>query len=124
LSVVGIGTDLVASARLDELLARHGERFLQRCFRSFPTALAPGPDRTRRVAVRWAAKEAFLKALGQEVQAIPYRDIEVADTGPGPVTLILHGRALRALASCGGRKIHLAVGGSEAWVVAWVIIET
>jgi holo-[acyl-carrier protein] synthase len=122
LSLVGIGIDLVAVDRLDLLMERHGERFLARCFRSY-RPVGDGSDLAD-LAGRWAAKEAFLKALGQEVQAIPYRDIEVADTGPGPVTLILHGRALRALASCGGRKIHLAVGGSEAWVVAWVIIET
>jgi len=124
LSVLGIGTDLVTVAHIAGILDRHPERFLERCFRQVPPAPAAGQDRITRVAVRWAAKEAFLKALGADVRSIPYRDIEVEDAGQGPVKLVLHGRALSALDSAGGRRHHLAVSHEGAYVLATVILET
>lgn len=124
MSVVGIGADLVAVPRIAEILERHGVRFLERCFRQFPSPGASGSERTTRVAARWAAKEAFLKALGADVRSIPYRDIQVEDSGPGPEKLVLHGRARAAVETAGGQRLHLSLSRAGVYVLASVLIET
>ena len=124
MSVVGIGLDLVATSRIAEILDHHGERFLKRCFRQALSVLPADQEQTARVAARWAAKEAFLKALGADVRNIPYRDVEVVDSNPGPAKLILHGRAQTALEAVGGRRLHLTISREGAYALASVIIET
>lgn len=124
MSVLGIGLDLVATSRIAEILHRHRARFLERCFRQVPASRDSEPEQTARLAARWAAKEAFLKALGTDVRAVPYRDVEVVDSPTGPPELILHGRALAALKAAGGRRLHLALGREGAHALALVIIET
>jgi len=125
LSVVGIGTDIVSVRRMADLLQRHGTRFLDRCFRpgdlispDFKGGLEPGF-----LAGRWAAKEAFLKALGADVRGIPYRDIEVQRSAAGPVGLVLHGMALAALDRAGGKKVHLTISHEREFAVASVLVE-
>ncbi len=120
MSVVGIGTDIVAVARIVRMLDRHGKRFLERCFRP-GEILSHSPDS---VAGRWSAKEAFLKALGTDVRGIPYRDMEVVRSAHGPVKLNLHGRAREVMAAVGGKRIHLTISHEREFAVATVIIET
>jgi holo-[acyl-carrier protein] synthase len=119
LSVFGIGTDIVSVDRITQMLDRHGERFLSRCFR--PGEIVSSAPAS--VAGRWAAKEAFLKALGTDVRGIPYRSIEVVKSAHGPVKLVLHGRANDALAAGGGAGIHLTISHEREFAVATVIIE-
>jgi holo-[acyl-carrier protein] synthase len=129
LSLVGIGIDIVAVARIVDLMDRHGPRFLERCFRrqEMPatlvgTSAAVRPDPSW-VAGRWAAKEAFLKALGQDVRPIPYREIEVPPLPSGSGGLMLHGRAREALNRVDGRRIHLTISHDDHIALASVLIE-
>ena len=71
--MVGIGIDIVAVPRIVDLLIRHGPRFTGRCFRG-ADAFGEDPDSEHAIgpdpavlAGRWAAKEAFLKALGADI---------------------------------------------------------
>jgi holo-[acyl-carrier protein] synthase len=126
LSIVGIGTDIVAVARLEVLLQRHRERFLNRCFREGESLRATtGEGRALAVSLagRWAAKEAYLKALGQDVRGIPYRDIEVRRPQGGPPGLILHGLAERALLRCGGPRVFLTISHEREYAVATVLLD-
>jgi len=126
LSVLGLGTDLVEVARVADVAARHGDRFLQRCFRPDEIAYVAsrGPRAgTASLAARWAAKEACLKALGAAAPAIPYRDIEVVRGAGGAVGLKLHGRAARALDELGGRRLLLSLTHDAGLAAATVIIE-
>jgi holo-[acyl-carrier protein] synthase len=129
LTVVGIGTDIVAVSRIASILKRHGGRFLDRCFSGsgpekggdgteLPASLDPG-----QLAERWAAKEAFLKALGREVGDIPYNDIEVVPTAGGENELIPRGRAKEVLALAGGTRVHLSTGRQGNCAVAMVLIQ-
>ena len=111
------------------MLDRHGWRFIKRCFRGvdipseareMETTTRPDPAM---LASRWAAKEAFLKALGADVRPIPYRDIEVVPAFGGSGRMILHGRAREALALVGGNRIHLTLSQEGAFAVASVLIE-
>lgn len=121
MSVIGVGIDIVSVTRIADLLERHGDRFLERCFR--PSEITESSNPTGRIAARWAAKEALLKALGADVRNIPYRDVEVVKCLEGPVSLVLHGRARQALEKVGGRKIHLSISHERDSAVASVLIE-
>ncbi|MDX2474185.1 MAG: holo-ACP synthase [Candidatus Krumholzibacteria bacterium] len=126
MSVRGIGTDIVAVDRVRELLNRHGDRFLARCFQPQERARIQarhGPAREAMVAGRWAAKEAFLKALGGSIAHIPYQDIAVSSAEAGAPLLSVTGLAAEALNTCGGRKLHLTISHERQFAVATVLIE-
>lgn len=127
MSLRGIGVDIVDIARVERLLARHGDRFLARCFREgelMPAADGqPRVDLAAHVAGRWAVKEACLKALGGDLGGIPYADIEVSRLpGAGPV-VTLHGRAAQALAARGGGRILASLSHERSAAVGMVVIE-
>jgi len=123
--MIGVGTDIVAVARIADLLARHGERFSGRCFRPGEIALAQarGPREAATMAARWAAKEAFLKSLGLPTEGIAFRDIEVVRDTTGRPTLHLHATAAAALAAAGARRTHLSLSHEDAYAMAVVVIE-
>ncbi len=64
--IVGLGTDITTISRIATILAKHPDRFEQRCFRDAEVELARerGRQQAATLAGRWAAKEACLKALG------------------------------------------------------------
>jgi holo-[acyl-carrier protein] synthase len=103
-----IGVDLVRISRIEDSLRRFGERFLQRLFHPEEIAYAKAAPalRAQRLAARFAAKEAALKALRLAHEGVAWRDIEVRRDSDGDCALILHGSA--ALAA---RRLGLAVAG-------------
>ena len=66
MSIIGHGIDLVDVERIEDMLDRHGERFLDRCFtvREQAYCESGGVQRAQRYAARFAAKEAVFKAIG------------------------------------------------------------
>jgi len=123
--ILGLGTDIVAVDRIADLVDRYGDRFTARVFSEAERALAEGrgPAGAAALAARWAAREAFLKALGGDVRAVPYGSIEVVRAAAGPVSLRLSGAAADALDALGGRRVHLALSHERTHAVAVVIIE-
>jgi holo-[acyl-carrier protein] synthase len=85
-----VGTDLVRVSRIAESLATFGERFLRRIFTEQEIAYATrSPSQTaERLAARFAAKEATMKALGRQAA---WRQIEVVRAEDGRCSLALHG---------------------------------
>jgi len=75
------------------------------------------------LAGRWAAKEAFLKALGGEISTIPYHDISTVRSAAGAPRLILTGLAAAALAERGGRSLHVSISHERDFAVGLVVIE-
>lgn len=126
MSVVGIGTDIVAVERVAAVLDRHGDRFLARCF---PPAerrqleARQGRALTAAVAGRWAAKEAFLKALGGSIGHVPYHEVAVLNDAEGAPVLSVTGTAAAELAARGGRLLHLTISHEREYAVATVLIE-
>ena len=97
--ILGIGTDIVDVRRIERVIARHGERFLQRVFTETERARA---DRTVKsaesYAKRFAAKEACAKALGTGIRrGVFWRDMGVVNLPSGRPTMALTGGALRRL---------------------------
>ena len=75
------GVDLIEIARFESVLERHGERFLRRCFTEREVDYCRG--RTAELAVRFAGKEATMKALGTGVRGISWREIEILANARG-----------------------------------------
>ncbi len=126
MSILGIGTDIASIERLGEMLERHGERFLARCFQDAERdhfSHKSGHGLAATVAGRWAAKEAFLKALGGTIGHIPYSDVGVTNSADGAPRLVLTGEAATALADRGGQQIHVTISHEREYAVATVLIE-
>ncbi len=125
MSILGLGTDIVSVARISDLLQRHDERFLNRCFSldEIEYANNRGLGRAASLAGRWAAKEAFLKALGRSVTHIPYGDVEVVRSEDGPVTLKLHGRAAEEMALVGASGSILSISHEKEFAIATVLLQ-
>ena len=97
--ILGIGSDLVDVRRIEQVIARHGERFLQRIFTATERALAERrANRAATYAKRFAAKEACAKALGTGFRdGIFFRDLGVVNLPSGRPTMALTGAALARL---------------------------
>src|SRR5258707_14285342 len=97
--ILGIGSDLVDVRRIEEVIARHGERFLGRIFTDIERAKAERrANRIETYAKRFAAKEACAKALGTGLRrGVFWRDMGVGNLPSGRPTMELTGGALRRL---------------------------
>ena len=98
--IIGIGNDLIDISRIEKTLARHGERFLDRCFTESERRRAERRPTSRAAtyAKRFAAKEACAKALGTGLsRGVYWRDMGVANLPSGQPTMILTGGALARL---------------------------
>jgi holo-[acyl-carrier protein] synthase len=97
--ILGIGTDLVDIRRIEQTIARHGDRFINRIYTETERARAERKaNRIDTYAKRFAAKEACAKALGTGFrQGVFFRDMGVVNLPSGKPTLRLTGGALRRL---------------------------
>jgi holo-[acyl-carrier protein] synthase len=109
----GVGIDLVMVSRVEASLSRFGERFLRRVFTDREIAYAtssPGAT-AERLAARFAAKEAAIKAIGLPTAGVGFgwRDIEVAREDSGKCRLILHGAARAAADDAGVAELSVSL---------------
>jgi holo-[acyl-carrier protein] synthase len=118
----GLGLDVVEIARVARLLeSPQGRRFRDKCFtRSEQAYCEPRRDRATRYAARFAAKEAFAKALSG-ARGVPWTDVEV--TGGGAPRLVLKDRAAAALARAGATRAHLTLTHDAGVAAAVVVLE-
>ncbi|MFC3102209.1 holo-ACP synthase [Altererythrobacter lauratis] len=128
--IIGLGSDLCNIDRIANSLARYGERFEARVFTDVERAKAnrrpfskPGT-----LAKRFAAKEAFSKAVGTGFKrGVFMKDIGVVNTPSGAPTLHLTGGAAARLAELtppGHRvTIHLTLTDDHPFAQAFVILE-
>ena len=124
--IYGIGIDLVKVARLAAAIARFGERFLARVFT--PQEIAYCQRRRGRdsaFALRFAAKEAFSKALGVGLRrgGICWREVEVVPDPLGKPELQISGRAAELCAEAGITHMHLSLTDEDDQALAVVILE-
>lgn len=120
--IVGVGLDLVSVKRVEVMLARHGQRFLARCFA--PEEVAR-PGDANHVAGLLAAKEAAFKALGSGWGlGVGWRDPVVSRTSDGAPRLTLTGAAASLAETLGVRSTHLSITHAAGVAVAVVILES
>jgi holo-[acyl-carrier protein] synthase len=89
--VLKSGIDIIEISRIQTALDHHGDRFLQRVFTSAEIAECRG--RTDALAIRFAAKEAAVKALGTGIGPVSWREVETLHKDSGEPYFVLHGRA-------------------------------
>jgi holo-[acyl-carrier protein] synthase len=127
--IIGIGNDLCDIRRIEDLLARYGERFARRCFTETERRKSDGrAARAASYAKRFAAKEACSKALGTGLRfGVAWREMGVVNLPSGQPTLELTGGALRRLKSLtpqGCRAVlHLTLTDEYPLAQAQVVIE-
>ena len=128
--IIGLGSDLCNIERIQNSLDRFGERFEARCFTDIERAKAARRPFTRAgtYAKRFAAKEAFSKAVGTGFKrGVFLRDIGVVNAPSGAPTLALTAGAAIRLAEITPpgheARIHLTLTDDHPWAQAFVIIE-
>lgn len=128
--IIAIGSDLCNIERIQNSLDRFGERFENRVFTEVERAKAARRPFTKAgtLAKRFAAKEAFSKAVGTGFKAgVFMRDIGVVNMRSGAPTLALTGGAalrLAALVPEGHEAVvHLTLTDDHPWAQAFVVIE-
>ncbi len=128
--IIGLGSDLCNIERIQNSLERFGERFENRVFTEIERAKAARRPYTRAgtYAKRFAAKEAYSKAVGTGFKAGVYmKDIGVVNARSGAPTLALTNGAkkrLDALTPEGySATVHLTLTNDHPWAQAFVIIE-
>ncbi len=128
--ILGLGSDLCNIERIQNSLDRFGDRFVQRVFTAVEQAKADKRPFTRAgtLAKRFAAKEAFSKAVGTGFsRGVFMRDIGVVNAPSGAPTLHLTGGAkarLDAMTPEGHvAVVHLTMTDDHPWAQAFVIIE-
>ena len=128
--IIGLGSDLCSIERIERSLARFGERFERRVFTEIERAKAARRPFTRAgtYAKRFAAKEAFSKAVGTGFKrGVFMKDIGVVNAPSGAPTLALTGGAAARLAALTpeGHEavVHLTMTDDHPWAQAFVVIE-
>ncbi|TYC92519.1 holo-ACP synthase [Novosphingobium sp. BW1] len=128
--IIGLGSDLCNIERIAHSLERYGDRFLHRVFTEKERAKAARRPHTvaGTLAKRFAAKEAYSKAVGTGFkQGVFMKDIGVVNAPSGAPTLALSGGAkerLDAMTPAGHEAVvHLTLTDDHPWAQAFVVIE-
>jgi holo-[acyl-carrier protein] synthase len=123
--IVGIGTDVVSIERIQGVLDRHGERFVNR-------VLTPQErerfERTKlkasHLAKRWAAKEAFAKAIGSGIHPpFTWQSITVGRDPRGKPLVIPGPKMAKHLEAMGVAHSHVSLTDDAGVAVAFVVLE-
>jgi holo-[acyl-carrier protein] synthase len=121
-----VGVDLIEIARVERVLARYGDRFLERVFT--PTEVLYCRGRLPELAARFAAKEAVSKALGVGVRmmardGINWRDVEVISDVRGKPLVRLYGRAAERAGALGLTEWAISLSHTREHAIAFVVAQ-
>ena len=123
--IYGIGIDIVSIVRIERMLERWGSLFTSRVFT--PTEVAFCESRSKpgqHFALRWAAKEAMLKALGLGLRGgIKWTDIEVVNDPLGRPSLSVHNEAKGCLMDRNIKRAVVSISHEKDYGVAQVVLE-
>jgi holo-[acyl-carrier protein] synthase len=121
-----VGTDLIAVATVAESLrGRHREHYLERVYTEAEVDACRGPSgrvEPERLAARFAAKEAAIKALPGAGEGVRLTQIEIVADESGSVELALSGRAAELLEASGGTEIAVSLTHESGFAAATVVI--
>ena len=114
--IVGVGTDLVPVARLEEVL-RRTPTVRERLFTPAEAVLP-----IESLAARFAAKEALSKALGSP-DGLSWQDAEVVGGAGTPPRFATRGTVAAAIAAAGATAVHLSLSHDGGLALAFVVLE-
>ncbi|SDO65344.1 holo-[acyl-carrier protein] synthase [Halomonas shengliensis] len=123
--ILGIGTDIARVARFEAALSRRGERLAWRLLGELERErLAGHLQPAAFLAKRFAAKEAFVKALGTGLRhGMRWGEIQVVNDSLGRPSLLLAGKAHELARVAGVRATHLSLSDEDEFAVAFVVLE-
>lgn len=129
--ILGVGADLISITRIEKLMTQFQNRFAQKIFTENEIknseAIHNPLIKTLFFAKRFAAKEAFAKAIGLGIgRGIEFKDIEILNDNLGkPIVNILNEKMafLHERFSCQNLAIHISLTDERAFASAFVVIE-
>jgi len=120
--IYGVGVDLVDIDRVRNLLKKNELKFLSRCFTKKEIEYSNEfSDPSKRLAARFAAKEAVMKSLGYGWRQINWKDIEI--TGGGKPTANLKNAAYDKAAEKKINLIHVSLSHENSKAIAFAVSE-
>ena len=120
MEIVAHGIDLVDCPRIEEMVKRHGERFIKRVFTATEQAYAEAnKDKIEKLAGRFAAKEAILKLMGTGWRGkIAWTDIEVVNNALGQPEVTLSGEVKKLAEGLGIEHVSVSITHTANFVIA------
>ena len=114
-----LGVDIVEIERVERSVDRYGQRFLERVYTEAELKLCR--NRMPELAVRFAGKEAVMKALGTGRRGVSWRDIEILSNERRAPLVYLHGRARTRARKLGITEMAISLSHSRDYAIAFVI---
>lgn len=126
--MIRLGTDIVYIPRIEKVVEQFSDRFLRRVYT--PNELldcryeqnSPSRNAIDKLAGRWAAKEAVVKALETGWLGVGYTDVEICRQSSGVPTVQLHGRALKIVEFWGQVQWQLSLSHDGDYAIATAIL--
>lgn len=117
---IATGVDLIEIDRIVEVIARHGNHYLERIFTA--AELEQCGKRAESLAGRFAAKEAVAKALGSGIGDVTWKEIEILGDENNAPLLSLHGAAKQKADELGLAQWSVSISHSQSHSVAFVVM--
>ncbi|MDE0375638.1 MAG: holo-ACP synthase [bacterium] len=117
--ILGVGVDLVHVKTLQRLLESDQGAFVDNYWTARETEDAEGI--VERLAARWAAKEAVMKALGRGLGDVDPVDVEITRVTTGALRVRLHRSASAAAEGVGAGCVHVSVSHEQGWAIAFAV---
>lgn len=118
--IKGIGIDIVAIERIEKLVKKHNDKFLQRTFTEKEIEYCKSKSHpAQHYAGRFAAKEALMKALGKP---LTFKEIEIQNPFSSPPKIELTGKAKEMTEQLDSPTIFLSISHDHEYAIAQVVI--
>lgn len=126
MQMIAHGIDLVDCKRIEAILTRHGDHFLNRVYTPSEQASAGrARNRTQRLAARFAAKEAVLKLIGTGLRGrMAFTDVEVVNDALGKPEVRVSGEVQRRVRELGIDQISISITHAADLAIASVVALT
>ena len=126
MEIVAHGIDLVDCPRIEQMIERHGERFIKRVFTAAEQAYAQkNKNEVEKLAGRFAAKEAVLKLVGTGWRGkIAWTDIEIINNAAGQPEVTLSGEVRKIADKLGIKHISVSITHTANFAIASAVALT
>jgi len=124
--IYGVGTDLVDIERIKKIISKNKDGFVKRVLSEHEQALFVNKaENAAYCAKRFAAKEAFAKALGTGIgQVLSFQDLTIRNNENGKPQFILSEKLRKYLVEKNIKQAHLSISDESQNAIAFVVLET
>ena len=122
--IVGIGIDIVDNRRIENLIKKYGERFLNKVYTKAEISYCQQKKNSApSFAARFAAKEAVLKALGTGMRKNSWQDIEVLNNELGKPAVNLSAKTKKKAEELKVSSIFISISHEKEYSIAQIVME-